>query len=70
MSGSFSQQLQDLLNPQPKLIDPEDDGDEETKARVVERFNEDEDEEGEGGEGLGQSVHYCYYYSVFMVTFI
>ncbi|KAK7889082.1 hypothetical protein WMY93_024642 [Mugilogobius chulae] len=52
MSGSFSQQLEDLLNPQPKFIDPEDDGDEETKARVIDKFDEDDDEEGrmESGE--------------------
>ncbi|KAJ0065395.1 hypothetical protein NL108_009537 [Boleophthalmus pectinirostris] len=51
MSGSFSQQLEDLLNPQPKFIDPEDDGDEETKARVIEKFDEDEDEEEDDGDG-------------------
>ncbi|XP_033848001.1 protein AATF [Periophthalmus magnuspinnatus] len=47
MSGSFSQQLEDLLNPQPKFIDPEDDGDEDTKARVIENFNEDEKDNGD-----------------------
>ncbi|XP_076867110.1 protein AATF [Brachyhypopomus gauderio] len=45
MSASISQQLSDLLNPLPTFVDPEDDQDEETKARVVERFDEDEEED-------------------------
>ncbi|XP_018525480.1 LOW QUALITY PROTEIN: protein AATF [Lates calcarifer] len=45
MAGSFSQELEDLLNPLPKFADPEDEDDEATKARVVERFNEDDDDE-------------------------
>ncbi|KAM6938377.1 protein AATF [Lycodopsis pacificus] len=52
MAGSFSLQLEDLLNPLPKFADPEDDGDEATKAKVVERFNEDEDEDGVGLSAL------------------
>ncbi|XP_061592941.1 protein AATF [Cololabis saira] len=42
MASSFSQELEDLLNPLPKFADPEDDGDEATKARVIERFDEDD----------------------------
>ncbi|XP_032381583.1 protein AATF [Etheostoma spectabile] len=46
MAGSFSQELEDLLNPLPKFADPEDEDDEATKAKVIERFNEDDDEDG------------------------
>ncbi|XP_017289783.1 protein AATF [Kryptolebias marmoratus] len=42
---SFSQELEDLLNPLPKFADPEDDADEATKARVTEGFEEGEEEE-------------------------
>uniref|UniRef100_A0A087YSH2 Apoptosis antagonizing transcription factor n=2 Tax=Poecilia formosa TaxID=48698 RepID=A0A087YSH2_POEFO len=53
MAGSFSQELEDLLNPLPKFADPEDDVDEATKARVVERFSEDdEDDLGVGVSSL------------------
>ncbi|XP_026879564.2 protein AATF [Electrophorus electricus] len=45
MSASISQQLSDLLNPLPNFVDPEDDQDEETKARVIDRFDEDDEEE-------------------------
>ncbi|KAM3620077.1 uncharacterized protein V6R79_018035 [Siganus canaliculatus] len=41
MAGSFSQELEDLLNPLPKFADPEDE-DEVTKAKVIEGFNEDD----------------------------
>ncbi|XP_068445737.1 protein AATF [Clinocottus analis] len=51
MAGSFSLELEDLLNPLPKFADPEDDQDETTKAKVVERFDEDEDED-EDAAGL------------------
>lgn len=51
MAGSFSQELEDLLNPQPKFADPEDDGDETTTARVIDTFAEDDD-----GEEVGLSV--------------
>lgn len=51
MAGAFSQELEDLLNPLPKFVDPEDDDDEATKARVVDRFNED-DNEDEDAAGL------------------
>ncbi|XP_013880130.1 protein AATF [Austrofundulus limnaeus] len=47
---SFSQELEDLLNPLPKFADPEDDGDEATRARVIDEFGEGE-EEVEDGEG-------------------
>ncbi|XP_037324887.2 protein AATF [Pungitius pungitius] len=52
MAGSFSLELEDLLNPLPKFADPEDDDDELTKAKVVEGFNEDEDEDGVGLSAL------------------
>ncbi|XP_034437847.1 protein AATF isoform X3 [Hippoglossus hippoglossus] len=52
MAASFSQELEDLLNPLPKFVDPEDDGDEATKAKVVEKFNDDEDEDGLGLSAL------------------
>uniref|UniRef100_A0A669FBH6 Apoptosis antagonizing transcription factor n=1 Tax=Oreochromis niloticus TaxID=8128 RepID=A0A669FBH6_ORENI len=45
MAGAFSQELEDLLNPLPKFVDPEDDDDEATKARVVDRFDEDDDDD-------------------------
>ncbi|XP_064837419.1 protein AATF [Oncorhynchus masou masou] len=45
MAGHISQQLEDLLNPLPKFTDPEDDHDEETKAKVVEVFDEGDDED-------------------------
>ncbi|XP_071343388.1 protein AATF [Trachinotus anak] len=48
MAGSFSQELEDLLNPLPKFADPEDDADEATKARVIEKFNEDDDDDEDG----------------------
>lgn len=43
MASAFSQQLEELLNPLPKFQDPEDEDDEATKAKVIERFLEDED---------------------------
>ncbi|XP_029988122.1 protein AATF [Sphaeramia orbicularis] len=52
MAGSFSQELEDLLNPLPKFADPEDDDDEATKARVVNRFSEDDDEDEVGLSAL------------------
>lgn len=45
MAGHISQQLEDLLNPLPKFTDPEDDHDEETKAKVVEAFDEGDDDD-------------------------
>ncbi|KAI7812891.1 protein AATF [Triplophysa rosa] len=45
MAASISQQLEDLLNPLPNFVDPEDDEDEETKAKVVERFDEGHNDE-------------------------
>ncbi|KAF3691327.1 Protein AATF Apoptosis-antagonizing transcription factor Rb-binding protein Che-1 [Channa argus] len=52
MATSFSQELEDLLNPLPKFADPEDDDDEATKARVIDRFNEDDNEEELGLSSL------------------
>ncbi|CAL8309463.1 unnamed protein product [Lota lota] len=52
MAGSVSQQLEELLNPLPKFADPEDDQDDETKAQVDDRFDEDDDEDHEDGFGL------------------
>ncbi|XP_029904808.1 protein AATF [Myripristis murdjan] len=51
MAGSVSKELEDLLNPLPKFADPEDDHDEATKAKVIEKFNVDDDE-----DALGVSV--------------
>lgn len=45
MASAFSQQLEELLNPLPKFQDPEDEDDEATKAKVIERFDEDDDED-------------------------
>ncbi|MBN3304195.1 AATF protein, partial [Amia calva] len=55
MAASISQELEDLLNPLPKFADPEDDQDEGTKAKVIEKFDEGEHEDGEVGfSGLRQ----------------
>uniref|UniRef100_A0A8D0C751 Apoptosis antagonizing transcription factor n=1 Tax=Salvator merianae TaxID=96440 RepID=A0A8D0C751_SALMN len=41
MAAPLAQELQRLLNPQPgALLDPEDEGDEATAAKVVEKFDE------------------------------
>ncbi|XP_051961047.1 protein AATF [Xyrauchen texanus] len=57
MAASISQQLEDLLNPLPKFVDPEDDQDEETKAKVIDTFDEgDDDEELASGDLRKQSV--------------
>ncbi|XP_012690326.2 protein AATF [Clupea harengus] len=45
MASSISQQLEDLLNPLPKFTDPEDDEDEATKAKVIEKFDEGNEED-------------------------
>ncbi|TRY59337.1 hypothetical protein DNTS_026117, partial [Danionella cerebrum] len=45
MAASISQQLEDLLNPLPTFVDPEDDQDEDTKAKVIEKFDEAGDNE-------------------------
>lgn len=45
MASAFSQQLEELLNPLPKFQDPEDEDDEATKAKVIERFHEDDEED-------------------------
>ncbi|XP_016148025.1 protein AATF-like isoform X2 [Sinocyclocheilus grahami] len=47
MAASISQQLEDLLNPLPNFVDPEDDQDEETKAKVIEKFDEGGDDDDE-----------------------
>ena len=52
MAGSVSQQLEELLNPLPKFADPENDQDDETKAQVDDRFDEDDHEDHEDGFGL------------------
>ncbi|CAL8271376.1 unnamed protein product [Arctogadus glacialis] len=52
MAGSVSQQLEELLNPLPKFADPENDQDDETKAQVDDRFEEDDHEDHEDGFGL------------------
>ncbi|KAG9333636.1 hypothetical protein JZ751_010787, partial [Albula glossodonta] len=54
MAASISQQLEDLLNPLPKFVDPEDDQDEETKAKVIEKFVEgDDDDDDDDGTAIG-----------------
>ncbi|XP_017555616.2 protein AATF [Pygocentrus nattereri] len=45
MAASISQQLEDLLNPLPTVADPEDDHDEETKAKVIDKFDEGYDDD-------------------------
>ncbi|KAL0994180.1 hypothetical protein UPYG_G00118820 [Umbra pygmaea] len=45
MAGHISQLLEELLNPLPKFTDPEDDQDEETKAKVIEVFDEGDDDD-------------------------
>uniref|UniRef100_A0A8B9L6B5 Apoptosis antagonizing transcription factor n=1 Tax=Astyanax mexicanus TaxID=7994 RepID=A0A8B9L6B5_ASTMX len=52
MAASISQQLEELLNPLPTFADPEDDPDEETKARVIDKFDEggnDDDKDLQSG---------------------
>ncbi|XP_050967170.1 protein AATF isoform X3 [Labeo rohita] len=51
MAASISQQLEDLLNPLPNFVDPEDDQDEETKAKVIEKFDEGDDDDEELSSG-------------------
>ncbi|XP_051930295.1 protein AATF [Hippocampus zosterae] len=53
MANSFSQELEDLLNPLPKFTDPEDDHDEATKARVVDTFAGDDDATADADDGVG-----------------
>ncbi|XP_077391483.1 protein AATF [Festucalex cinctus] len=48
MATSFSQELEELLNPLPKFADPEDDHDEATKARVSDAFAGDVDDQAAG----------------------
>ncbi|XP_016151389.1 protein AATF-like isoform X2 [Sinocyclocheilus grahami] len=45
MAASISQQLEDSLNPLPSFVDPEDDQNEETKAKVIEKFDEGGDDD-------------------------
>ncbi|XP_043574407.1 protein AATF [Chiloscyllium plagiosum] len=44
MAATISRQLEDLLNPLPTFKDPEDEHDEATIAKVIDRFDEGEDE--------------------------
>ncbi|XP_067866081.1 protein AATF [Heterodontus francisci] len=44
MAASISKQLEDLLNPLPTFRDPEDEQDEATIAKVIDRFDEGEDD--------------------------
>ncbi|XP_078081039.1 protein AATF [Mustelus asterias] len=44
MAASISKQLEDLLNPLPTFQDPEDEQDEATIAKVIDRFDEGEDD--------------------------
>ncbi|XP_072909541.1 protein AATF [Hemitrygon akajei] len=43
MAASIAQQLEELLNPLPTFKDPEDEEDEATIAKVIDRFNEGDD---------------------------
>ncbi|XP_034156623.2 protein AATF [Pangasianodon hypophthalmus] len=52
MAASISEQLADLLNPLPNFADPEDDQDDETKARVVDKFDEGGEDEDLPASGL------------------
>ncbi|KAM4701747.1 protein AATF [Discoglossus pictus] len=45
MAASLSQQLESLLNPQPSFQDPENDHDEATIAKVIDKFDEDGNED-------------------------
>ncbi|XP_060719716.1 protein AATF [Tachysurus vachellii] len=45
MAASISEQLAELLNPLPNFTDPEDDQNEETKARVIDKFDEGVDDD-------------------------
>ncbi|KAJ8266385.1 hypothetical protein GJAV_G00129840 [Gymnothorax javanicus] len=51
MASSISQQLEDLLNPLPKFADPEDDQEEDTKAKLIENFDEGEDDDDSAAVG-------------------
>ncbi|XP_040193759.1 protein AATF [Rana temporaria] len=48
MAAPLSQELESLLNPQPRFWDPEDDGDEATAAKVIEKFDEGVIEDDDG----------------------
>ncbi|XP_029939039.1 protein AATF [Salarias fasciatus] len=51
MEGSVSKALEDLLNPLPVFADPEDNDDEATRARVIDRLTaEDGEQEDEARE--------------------
>ncbi|OCT91959.1 hypothetical protein XELAEV_18015015mg [Xenopus laevis] len=45
MAASLSEELASLLNPQPNFTDPEDDQDEATVARVIDRYEDDGNED-------------------------
>ncbi|XP_063810897.1 protein AATF isoform X2 [Pseudophryne corroboree] len=45
MAASLSQTLEGLLNPQPRFWDPEDDHDEVTVAKVIDKFDEGGDDD-------------------------
>ncbi|KAF6722053.1 Protein AATF [Oryzias melastigma] len=48
MAGSFSEALEELLNPEPTFLDPEDhDVQEQTRARVIHRPNDEEERDEE-----------------------
>ncbi|XP_068125465.1 protein AATF isoform X2 [Hyperolius riggenbachi] len=49
MAAPLSQELESLLNPQPRFWDPEDDQDEATAAKVIEKFDEGEIEDDDDG---------------------
>ncbi|XP_071621231.1 protein AATF [Heliangelus exortis] len=41
MAAPLAQQLEELLNPRPSLRDPEDDGEEDTVAKVIDKFEDE-----------------------------
>ncbi|XP_030318473.1 protein AATF isoform X1 [Calypte anna] len=41
MAAPLAQQLEELLNPRPSLRDPEDDGEEATVAKVIDKFEDE-----------------------------
>ncbi|XP_056413519.1 protein AATF [Hyla sarda] len=53
MAAPLSQQLESLLNPQPRFWDPEDDPDEVTAAKVIDKFDEGGIEDDDDGVILG-----------------
>uniref|UniRef100_A0A8C7ZP12 Uncharacterized protein n=1 Tax=Oryzias sinensis TaxID=183150 RepID=A0A8C7ZP12_9TELE len=59
MAGSFSQALEELLNPEPTFIDPEDhDVQESTRARVIHRPNDEEEKDEDEQHATSAKIKY------------